>query len=89
VMPKMPADEANLDLLLAYAYKQQECGSMPQLPLLVFDDTDKNALAGCVIAIISAPCPVTEYPFVCIRMYGKDVPGTVKVDRLTLKLVRL
>ncbi len=77
---RMEAEDANLDLLIATEYKRFECGSVPSVPLFVIDDLDKNALAGCVIAIISTPCPMTEYPLICLRLYGQDVPGAVDLE---------
>lgn len=76
----MEAEDANVDLLIATEYKRLECGTVPSVPLFVIDDLDKNALAGCVIAIISTPCPMTEYPLICLRLYGQDIPGAVDLE---------
>jgi hypothetical protein len=80
VAEKIKPEDANVDLLVAVEYKRLECGSVPPLPIFVIDELEKNALAGCVIAIFSAPCPVTEYPPVCLRMYGKNIPGAVELQ---------
>lgn len=72
-------DEAQKDILLASLAKTQECGAGPGYFLPLLKDQDRNAVAGCVIAIVNAPCPFTEYPLLCIRVYGEDVPGTVKI----------
>lgn len=80
VVEKMEPTEANIDLFVAVEYKRSECGSVPPIPLFVIDELEKNALAGCVIAIMSAPCPMTEYPLICVRMYGQNVPGAVDLQ---------
>lgn len=72
-------DEAQKDILVATAYKTQECGSGPGYFLPIIKDQDQNAVSGCVIAIVNAQCPFNEYPLLCIRVYGEDVPGTVKI----------
>jgi hypothetical protein len=80
VVEKMEPTDANIDLFVALEYKRSECGSVPPIPLFVIDELEKNALAGCVIAIISTPCPMTEYPLICVRMYGQNVPGAVDLQ---------
>lgn len=80
VVEKIEPTEANIDLFVAVEYKRSECGSVPPIPLFVMDELEKNALAGCVIAIISAPCPMTEYPLICVRMYGQNLPGAVDLQ---------
>lgn len=80
VVEKIEPTEANIDLFVAVEYKRSECGSVPPIPLFVMDELEKNALAGCVIAIMSAPCPMTEYPLICVRMYGQNLPGAVDLQ---------
>lgn len=80
VVEKIEPTEANIDLFVAVEYKRSECGSVPPIPLFVMDELERNALAGCVIAIMSAPCPMTEYPLICVRMYGQNFPGAVDLQ---------
>lgn len=80
----MEKQDAQFDILVAIEVKRAECSRAPEIPLIVTDDVDRNAVAGCVIAILSEPCPFTQYPVYCVRMYQHNVPGTVDVKKYVL-----
>ena len=80
----MEKKDAQFDILVAIEVKRAECSSAPGIPLIVTDDVDRNAVAGCVIAILSETFPFTQYPVYCVRMYQQNVPGTVDVKKYVL-----
>ncbi|MBW7857602.1 MAG: hypothetical protein H3C43_04745 [Leptonema sp. (in: Bacteria)] len=80
----MEKQDAQIDIIVAIEVKRAECSTAPEIPLIVTDDVDRNAVAGCVIAILSEPCPFIRYPVYCIRIYKQNVPGTVDVKKYAL-----
>lgn len=55
--------------------KRAECGGAPPQLLPVPNKPKLNAVNACALAIIDQPCPFTEYPLLCLGIFGADIPG--------------
>jgi len=72
---EMDTGQAWREIYAAIAYKQNECGAMPEYPLLIPERPEENAINVCALAIVQKECPFTEYPTHCLALWGADWPG--------------
>ncbi len=74
---KYYSNEDKRNLFLTMIVKSGECGgNFPQLPIFpIKKEIPLYAVQACNLAIIQSPCPVLEYPLVCIEMFQIDIPN--------------
>lgn len=71
------SNEDKRNLFLTMIVKAGECGeNFPKIPIFPLKkEIHLYAVQACTLAIIQAPCPVTEYPLICLEMFEIDIPN--------------
>lgn len=71
------SSEDKKNLFLTMIVKAGECGGkFPQIPIFpIKKEIPLYAVQACTLAIIQAPCPVLEYPLICLEIFEVDIPN--------------